>query len=132
MATAVNIRTASYDVYVGRARRGQPPTKWGNPFIIGQKLNDNHLLMIGSYADTHHPSVGQVINHALAIELHRLRLHHMVETGALTSADFTPLNGMRIGCFCKPKSCHADTIVSFVKWFLANPNATCGPPANPK
>ncbi len=32
----VNIYKAKYDVYIGRAKKNEPPNKWGNPFVIGK------------------------------------------------------------------------------------------------
>ena len=96
MVTAVNIRTAPTTYTWARARRGQPPSKWGNPFITGQQLTDHHLEMVGSYAHIHQGKLGQTIDRSLAIDLYRLRLHHLVDTGALTAADFLPLYGKRL------------------------------------
>lgn len=89
----VNLKTDSYDVYIGRG------SKWGNPFKIGE--HGTREEVIEKYEDW--------------------------LKGEITSPDprrqFPPtlesaieeLLGKRLGCFCKPKACHGDVLVRYLK-----------------
>ena len=125
---AVNIYREAHDVYVGRARRNQPPSKWGNPYVVGQTLTKQQLDAIAPYAERFRPHVGKNIKRGMATELFHASLECRIEKGELTAADFRPLVGKKLGCFCKPKDCHGDVIALFAEWFRAHPDARTGPP----
>jgi hypothetical protein len=59
------------------------PSKWGNPFIIG-KHGDRKTV----------------------IRLYREFLFNNTQL----MAEVHELHGKRLGCFCSPKSCHADVL----------------------
>ena len=87
LARAVNIRAEPYDVYCGRGRGGTE-TKWGNPFKQGSQ--DQNVRDFEAY------------------------LRYCIRTGEFTPKDLQELEGKRLGCFCKPKPCHADIIADAV------------------
>lgn len=80
-ARAVNIRAERCDVYVGR------PTKWGNPFPLPVKANlEQRAEVVGAYREY-------------------LRMNEQLVLDARRE-----LRGRTLGCFCKPKECHADVL----------------------
>ena len=90
----VNIRKENYDVYIGRAtgERG----KWGNPFThIKDKQTKAEFVV-----DTREQ----------AIEKYR----EWIMQQPTLLACLPELKGQRLGCFCKPKSCHGDILVELV------------------
>ena len=58
----VNIRAHAADVYIGRARRGEPPNRWGNPFRIGDPVRPAHLNLVRPFDAVHRHLVGRPIN----------------------------------------------------------------------
>lgn len=78
--TVVNQSKECYDVFIGR------PSKWGNPFTVKEH------------------------GRGTAIELHKAWIKEQIRTGKLTKSDFEELRGKRLGCFCKPRACHGDTL----------------------
>lgn len=87
--SVVNLRTASYDVYIGRAGRGKHGY-FGNPFTVAQ-------------------------HGAKAIELFRDSYFiPRLEKDATFRARVLALRGKRLGCFCKPKPCHGDVIAAWI------------------
>lgn len=84
----VNIkRNEPYDIYVGRG------SKFGNPFRIGVDGNREEV-----------------------IEQYRLHLWNMIRLGKTSIDELAELYGKTLGCFCKPKACHADILVKASKW----------------
>lgn len=86
--TVVNLRREPFDVYIGRAGKGQDGY-FGNPFpvkVYGQaaltKFEEWFLFKLESDSE------------------YRRRL--------------LELRGRRLGCFCKPGPCHGDTIAAWV------------------
>lgn len=80
----VNLKKEKYDVYIGRAGKGQSG-KYGNPFITGKDGNRKEV-----------------------IAKHRNWVYKQPE---LIKDIKKELKGKRLGCFCKPKSCHGDVYV---------------------
>ncbi len=87
MCIVVNKYRSSYDVYIGRG------SKWGNPFVIGK--HGNREQVIAQY---------------------KRYLWSQIKSGQITLGDLIELDGKKLGCFCKPKSCHGDVIVAAVDW----------------
>lgn len=94
--TVVNLRAAPYDVYIGRAGRGEDGY-FGNPFTVAQ-------------------------HGARAIELFRdsYFLPRLERTPTFRGRVLA-LRGKRLGCFCKPRPCHGDVIAA---WIDAQPPPT--------
>ena len=82
--------TSPIFVYVGR------PTKWGNPYLIGQ-----------------HGTRSEVI------ALYRRRL----ENSPKLLADLHELRGKDLICWCAPQACHADVLLELAN---SAPSATGG------
>ena len=124
---AVNIRSQTSDVYVGRSRTGEPASKWGNPFPIGKTISAVDLQAIGRTDLQHLIDPKQRINRDQSISLYRELMDARLRDGTLTPQDFRKIYGLRLGCFCKPAPCHADLIADYANWFQQNPEATTGP-----
>ena len=79
-------------VYVGR------PSKWGNPFRIGEK----------------HPADGHRIDRNEALELYRNALPLMLQArrdDGTIILDPGELRGKDLVCWCSPLPCHADILL---------------------
>ena len=85
MILVVNLKNEDYDVYIGR---GSP---FGNKFIIGKDGTRNEVII--KYKDWFYEKLKDK-------EFRRLVYN---------------LKGKRLGCFCKPKPCHGDVIVDYLK-----------------
>lgn len=86
---AVNMRRESYDVYIGRAGKGQDGY-FGNPFKLGDGTREEVLKKFRAYF------LGRIDQDR---EFRRRVLD---------------LHGKRLGCFCKPAACHGDVIAEWV------------------
>lgn len=80
----VNKRTAAYDIYVGRG------SKWGNPWVIGE-MNE----------ETGKPYTRD--------ECLKMYARWLLTRDDLLAA-IPELRGARLGCWCAPQRCHADTL----------------------
>ena len=78
----VNLYKEPYDVYIGRAGKGQDG-KWGNPFFEGTK--EENIAKYEMYLLTN-------------------------PKGRKLMKDLPELLGKRLGCFCKPEACHGDIL----------------------
>ena len=86
----VHCQRDSYDVYIGR------PSEWGNPFthIRDRETKAEHLVR----------------NREEAISKYRewiLQQPHLL-------AKLETLRGKKLGCWCKPKSCHGDVLIQLL------------------
>ena len=90
MTQVVNLYKESYDVYCGRAGKGQDGY-FGNPFPDPD------------------PEVAR--------ENFRAFFNVCIEEDPVYRARVVALRGKKLGCFCKPKPCHVDVIV---EWIRAN------------
>ncbi len=86
--TVVNLRREAFDVYIGRAGKGQDGY-FGNPFDVRQ----HGASAMPKFIDYFHK---------------RLVSDHEFHTRVLA------LRGKRLGCFCKPRDCHGDVIATYV------------------
>lgn len=64
------------------------PSIWGNPFIVGKDGNRNTVI--------------------------KKYLNYVLMNDKLLS-ELKYLKGKRLGCFCKPKSCHGDVLVHLLE-----------------
>ena len=124
----VNIRRERCTVYVGRARRGQRPSRWGNPFELGAKLSNQQAELLDHHPILETVPVGTTIVRDIAIKLYRAMLEKSIESGKLNRQHFMAIYGETLGCFCAPQPCHADIIAIFCQWFADNPKETGAPP----
>ena len=120
----VNIRRERCDVYIGRARRGEPPTKWGNPAIVGRPPPAWLLEYIAHRPEAAYFSTDRDLTRHDAIALYRALIETRVERGELTREDFEPLRGQALGCFCKPQPCHGDVIAEITDEITADGRTT--------
>ena len=98
--TVVNLRKEPYDVYIGRAGKGQDGY-FGNPFDVRKHGKDALPLFIEYF-------------------------HKRLTTDAEFHARVLALAGKKLGCFCAPRPCHGDVIATYVNgwkkaWEAANP-----------
>ena len=88
----VNLRSSSFDVYIGRAGHGQSG-EWGNPFTIGK--DGSRVEVIAKY---------------------KTWLWQRIKNEPELRAKLRALDGKTLGCFCKPAPCHGDVIVDAVAY----------------
>lgn len=79
----VNIKYDEFTIKICR------PSKWGNPFIIGEDGRRKEVL-----------------------EKYRKYLWGNKEL----MSNIMSLDGEILGCFCKPKACHGDIIIETIEW----------------
>lgn len=93
--TVVNIRKEPYDVYIGRAGKGQRGT-FGNPIkLLDKHKGDPHYIALALAGFQHY-------------FVEKLRRDPKFKAAVLA------LRGKRLGCFCKPGPCHGDIIAAWV------------------
>lgn len=88
--TVVNLKVSSYDVYIGRAGRGQDGY-FGNPIKL--KIGDSKGSTLAKYK-----------------EYFDNRVQHDTEF----RNKILSLKGKVLGCFCKPHACHGDIIAEYL------------------
>ena len=86
----VNIKNENYDVYIGRAGRGQSGY-FGNPF----RLSDCETR-------------------GATIERYRSYFYERLKSDQQFREKIHALKGKTLGCFCKPYSCHGDVICEYL------------------
>lgn len=94
MCRVVNKYKDEYDVYIGRG------STWGNPY---SHLPETKALY---KVETRDEAVAEYKNH----------LWKQIRSGIITIQMLKDLYGKRLGCFCKPQSCHGDVIAKAVEW----------------
>lgn len=129
--TAVHVREG-YDVYVGRAFRAYAkpspsnpvPGRFGNPFKPGGVKTTGAMLRAYFAPWWEAPGVDTEAVRAEALQRMRpeadamasyrwylaLRTRHDADF----RRDVLTLRGKRLGCFCKPGPCHADSLAAWV------------------
>ena len=90
MTNVVNIRISEYDVYIGRAGKGQDGY-FGNPF----RLRENE-------------------SRGATIDRYREYFYDRLETDPDFKDRIHELKGKTLGCFCKPYACHGDVIAEYL------------------
>lgn len=91
MTTVVNIRNSSYDIYIGRG------SKWGNPFTHIKDKSTKAEFIVDTRTE--------------AISKYKEWISNQPD---LLNA-LNELKDKRLGCFCKPKSCHGDILVQLIE-----------------
>jgi Domain of unknown function (DUF4326) len=88
-----------YDVYIGREspKYGKTQSKWGNPYIEGtdgtrEEVISKHTAWLLSDEEIKHEGF-PFSNRELMAQVHELR-------------------GKTLGCYCSPKQCHGDILVT--------------------
>lgn len=90
MTSVVNLLRDKYDVYIGRAGHGQDGY-FGNPFVL--KPGEPRGATLAKYKDY---------------------FLQRIETDPEFKRRVLELQGKRLGCFCKPQSCHGDIIAHYL------------------
>jgi len=90
MCKVVNLFKEPYDVYIGRAGKGQNGY-FGNPFPL-KKGEDR----------------------GATIERYKEYFYNRVETDSEFKSRILELKNKTLGCFCKPNSCHGDIIKEYL------------------
>lgn len=104
LTTVVNMKTAEFDVYIGRKSPRHPASPFANPSRIEPGCSRTEAL----------ERYEQYITARLAAEP-ELRL------------ELEKLRGKRLGCYCKPRDCHGDILVR-----LLHPERDEAPPLKQK
>jgi hypothetical protein len=86
----VNIYKEQFDVYIGRAGRGQDGY-FGNPFRIGCGMSRED-----------------------AVQRFQRYFIDRIEKDSEFKRRVLAVKGKRLGCFCKPKACHGDVIADWL------------------
>lgn len=95
----VNVKCEPFDVYIGRGvrrardRRCGKTSVFANPYLIGQ--HGNRAMVVTLYEG--------LMRQRLASRQRKLWLGRLRE-----------LAGKRLGCWCKPRSCHGDVLVKLI------------------
>src|SRR5574342_1069091 len=95
----VNIYKEQYDVYIGRKGNGQTGY-FGNPFrLVNPKNSVERSKVLENY-----------------MKYFNVRINNDIEF----TNKILDLRGKILGCFCKPKPCHGDVIVSWINAAVCN------------
>jgi len=89
--TVVNMKDDEYDVYIGRG------SKWGNPYThIKNKSTKAEFIV-----ETRQEAI--------------LKYREYIKNNQELINSLDELKGKKLGCFCKPKSCHGDILVELIE-----------------
>lgn len=98
---AVNLRVEPHDVYAGRPAKGPDGT------------NDPRRVPVGERGWLGNPFDPRV--EANALDRFREYFLERVERDEAFRVSVIALKGKRLGCFCAPRPCHAQTIAEWVE-----------------
>lgn len=99
LTSVVNVhKTKMYDVYVGRAGKGQSGY-FGNPVKSNSKCE---------FCDEVHREPGETL------DCFKMYFTYRVTNDPEFRKHVLSLKGKILGCFCKPKVCHGDIIAEWV------------------
>jgi hypothetical protein len=90
MTTVVNIKNDDYDILICR------PSKWGNPYTHIKNRNTRAEFIVDTRKE--------------AIEKYK---EYILNTPELLNS-LDELKDKKLGCICKPKSCHGDILVELI------------------
>lgn len=90
----VNKYKDQYDVYIGRG------SKWGNPYTHIKDKETKAEYIVSTREES--------------ISKYREWILDKIDIGEITIDELLELAGKKLGCFCKPKSCHGDVLVEIV------------------
>ena len=101
MTVVVNIYKDPYDVYIGRAGKGQDGY-YGNPVII----NKTCPICGGIHKDR-----------GSTLPCYEIYFKKRIESDSEFKERILSLDGKRLGCFCSPKPCHGLVIIEWIKQY---------------
>jgi len=91
VTTVVNMKDDEYDVYIGRG------SKWGNPYThIKNKSTKAEFIV-----ETRHEAI--------------IKYKEYIKNNQELMDSLHELKGKKLGCYCKPKSCHGDVLVELIE-----------------
>jgi hypothetical protein len=91
MTRVVNLRREQYDVYIGRAGKGEDGY-FGNPYLVTPFQSRE-----------------------LAIEKYKAYFYIRLRTDPEFKRRVLELKDKTLGCFCSPLACHGSIIVDFLE-----------------
>ena len=100
-AIVVNIRSGRYDVYCGRAGKGEEGY-WGNPYRIEGMIT--RAISIAQYRSEFGIRVKTDPVFLSRLGDLRIQMVKLAEGG----------KPLRLGCFCAPDACHASVIAEYL------------------
>lgn len=89
----VNLKKEPYDVYIGRAGKGQDGY-FGNPYRLMGDTDEEREACLRSYTSWFYSKLASDPTFKMRIEA---------------------LKGKVLGCFCKPRTCHGDVIAEYLE-----------------
>ena len=95
----VNLRKQRYDIYIGRAGKGQDGY-FGNPI----SKNEPCFVCNGTHSTPES-----------TLHCFEAYFHHRLEIDEEFKSRVLALKGKTLGCFCKPRACHGDIIARYVE-----------------
>lgn len=99
MIKVVNLYKEPYDIYIGRAGKGQDGY-FGNPHCVGYC----------SICETEH-------DRGEAVDAFRADFWQRIATDAKYKQRVRSLSGS-LGCFCSPQDCHGDVYVEYHQYLV--------------
>lgn len=110
MTKVVNLYKNTYDIYIGRAGKGQEGY-FGNPVVIGKTC-----LECGK---TH-------LDGGSTLPCYRKYLDRRIKNDSTFKRRVQELHGKVLGCFCKPKPCHGDVLAEVAEslWYISTHTCT--------
>ena len=98
MTKIVNIYKDSYQIYIGRSGRGKDGD-YGNPIRVGISC---HIC-------------GKTHGKGETLLCYEVYLKNRLSVDEVFRESVKNLNGMVLGCFCKPKPCHGDVLIKYIQ-----------------
>ena len=98
MAKCVNLRVSEYSVYIGRAGKGQDGD-FGSPIVMHKPCPECNQI--------HRTNESTLL-------CYRKYVVRRVNTDSQFREKVKNLKNETLGCFCKPKACHGDVLVSLI------------------
>lgn len=99
----VNLRVSAFDIYIGRGNRGGQKGLYGNPYYRNDK---NREAAIAQYE----PYIKDKLMQNTAFML-----------------TFLTLKDQTLGCYCKPKHCHGEVLISILNYLFQHFDHTIQP-----
>jgi len=94
MRKVVHCKKEKYDLYIGR------PSKWGNPYSHKEGTKAKY----------------KVETRREAVEAYRDMMIEKIAKNPALLKELAELDGLVLGCWCKPKPCHGDVLVELSEW----------------
>ena len=101
-----------HHVYIGRGKKGQPLSKYGNPYAISACYGDRNIAI-----ERHRLWLWARITRTTESLEHQPQAEYQhLSQGRQLIAELASLRGCTLACFCKPQACHGDTLARAAEW----------------